>query len=210
VGQLLWWRGPHLARRLLSLNAGMVAFGLGIAAMARADLGLGPWSVLHDGISRYVGLPLGTVDIIVGIPVLAAWIPLRERAGPGTVLSAFVIGLATNVGLELLPRPESLALRIVALACGAGLVGLGSALYLSAAMGPGPRDGLMTGVQRRFGWPLARVRTGIEVTVLAIGALLGGAIGPGTIVYALVIGPLLALVLRRMHATHVLWPGRTG
>ena len=131
----------------------------------------------------------------LGIPVLAAWIPLRERAGPGTVLSAFVIGLATNVGLELLPRPESLALRIVALACGAGLVGLGSALYLSAAMGPGPRDGLMTGIVARTGWPVKWVRTAIELSVIALGWLLGGSVGVGTVLYAVTIGPLVHLFL---------------
>jgi uncharacterized membrane protein YczE len=185
----------------------MLCFGIGIALMARADLGLGPWAVLHDGIGRHTGLPLGTVDILVGIPILLAWIPLRERPGPGTVLSAFVIGLATNVGLELIARPESIVIRVAAMAAGAGLAGLGSALYLSAALGPGPRDGLMTGLQRRFRWPLAWVRTAIEVSVLMAGAVLGGAVGPGTVVYALMIGPLLALILRRMRATHVLSAG---
>jgi uncharacterized membrane protein YczE len=184
----------------------MLCFGIGIALMARADLGLGPWSVLHDGIGRRIGLPLGTVDILLGVLVLTAWIPLRERPGPGTLLSAVVIGLATNVALGIFVRPDAMELRIAAMAAGALLVGLGSALYLSAAMGPGPRDGLMTGLQRRFGWPLARVRTSIEVSVLMVGAVLGGAIGPGTVLYAVIIGPLLALRLRRMGATYVLSP----
>lgn len=203
---LTWWSGPRLLDRLLILNLGMIGIGIGIALMARANLGLGPWAVLHDGLGRQTGLPLGTVDILVGLLVLAAWVPLRERPGPGTLLSAVMIGLATNVGLETIAAPDSVVLRVGAMLAGAAIVGLGSALYLSAAMGPGPRDGLMTGLQRRFGWSLMWVRMGIEVSVLVVGAVLGGAIGPGTVVYALTIGPILTLILRRMRATHVLSP----
>ena len=203
-----WRRPTRLFLRFLLLNAGLVAFGIGIAVMARADLGLGPWAALHQGISHHVGLPMGTVEIVVGVLVLAAWIPLRERPGPGTLLAAFVVGLATNVGLDHIQPVGDPTLRVAAMFAGAGLIALGSAFYLSAAMGPGPRDGLMTGIQRRFGWPLAWVRTGIEASALIVGAALGGAIGPGTIVYAVIIGPLLWLILRQMGSRHVLWPGR--
>ena len=204
MAALTWWAGPCLIERLIALHIGMLFFGIGIALMARADLGLGPWAVLHDGIGRRTGLPLGTVDILLGVLVLTAWIPLRERPGPGTLLSAVVIGLATNVALDIFVRPDAMELRLAAMTAGALLIGLGTALYLSTAMGPGPRDGLMTGLHRRFGWRLAAVRTAIEVSVLVIGALLGGAIGPGTILYAVTIGPILALILRRMRATYVL------
>jgi uncharacterized membrane protein YczE len=200
VKSLTWWAGDRLVERLVVLLIGMLFFGLGIALMARAELGLGPWAVLHDGIGRQTGLSLGTVDILLGVLVLVAWLPLRERPGPGTVLSAVVIGLATNVGLDLIARLESWPVRGAALAAGMLLIGLGTALYLSAAMGPGPRDGLMTGLHRHFGWRIGYVRTAIEISVLVVGALLGGAIGPGTIAYAVLIGPLIAFFIRRRRA----------
>jgi uncharacterized membrane protein YczE len=195
-----------VAIRLVSLVIGLCIFGLGIALMARAQLGLGPWSALHEGLGRQIGVPMGTVEILLSIPILLAWIPLRERPGIGTVVSTVVLGLATNAGLALIPVATRGLPQVAFMATGTVLVGAGSAMYLAAELGPGPRDGLMTGLQRRFGWPIAPVRTAIEVSVLVLGVILGGTIGPGTVAYAITIGPVLAVLLRWAGATRVLRP----
>ncbi len=184
------------ARRLTHLFVGLVLYGFSMALMIRSGLGLNPWDVFHQGLSRLTGLSMGTVVIAVGALVLLAWIPLRQRPGLGTVANVVVIGLAVDATLALLPPGGPLALRIVLLV--AGIVGNGAAtaLYLGARLGPGPRDGLMTGlVARRPGRSLRLVRTIIEVGVLAVGAVLGGTVGIGTIAYALTIGPLAQLFL---------------
>lgn len=175
---------------------GLVLFGVGIAAMAQAGLGLGPWEVFHQGISRLTGLPLGTVSILVGIPVLAAWWPLGERPGVGTIINIALIGTATNVALGVIPTAEGLAQQMAMMLAGVVTIGIGSGLYLASDLGPGPRDGLMTGLHMRFGWSIRRARTGIEITVLAVGFLAGGTIGLGTVVFALGIGPLVQAALR--------------
>lgn len=193
----------ELARRLLQCVVGLVIFGLGVALMARGQLGLGPWSVLHDGIGRQAGLPLGTVEILLGIPILAAWIPLQQRAGIGTVLNVFILGLSTNVGLKVVAPATVLQLQGGLMVAGTLLVGFGAALYLSSDLGPGPRDGLMTGLQTRFGWHIAPVRTGIEIGALVVGSLLGGAVGLGTVAYAVTIGPVLAVMLNVFGAGHM-------
>ncbi|MEG3636882.1 membrane protein YczE [Micromonospora palythoicola] len=183
-------------RRLTHLFVGLVIYGFSMALMIRSGLGLNPWDVFHQGLSRLTGLSMGTVVIAVGALVLLAWIPLRQRPGLGTVANVVVIGLAVDVTLALLPPGGPLALRIALLI--AGIVGNGAAtaLYLGARLGPGPRDGLMTGlVARRPGRSLRLVRTIIEVGVLAVGAVLGGTVGIGTIAYALTIGPLAQLFL---------------
>jgi uncharacterized membrane protein YczE len=182
--------------RMPGLLAGLVLFGIGIGIMAEAGLGLGPWEVLHQGIARLTGLQLGTVSILLGIPILAAWWPLGERPGIGTVLNIALIGLATNATLAVLPEVRGVPLQVVAMLAGVGTIAIGSGLYLSADLGPGPRDGLMTGLHLRFGWSIRRARTGIEVLVLAAGYLLGGTVGLGTVVFALGIGPLVQLALR--------------
>ena len=182
--------------RLPGLLAGLVLFGAGIAVMAASGLGLGPWEAFHQGISARTGIALGTVSILVGIPVLALWWPLGERPGIGTLLNVALIGTSTNVVLPLLPRPVDPAPQLAMSVVGVLLIGLGSGLYLSADLGPGPRDGLMTGVHHRFGWSIRRARTAIELIVLVVGFLLGGTIGLGTVLFAFGIGPVVQVFLR--------------
>ena len=185
------WLSRSVARRLPRLCFGLVVFGVGIALMAQAGLGLGPWEVFHQGVSRQTGMQLGTVSILVGIPILLLWWPLGERPGIGTVLNIVVIGVATNLTIPLLPVPVDVAPQLAMMAAGVVLIGLASGIYLSADLGAGPRDGLMTGVHHRFGWSISRARTALELTVLLAGFLMGGAVGLGTIVFALGIGPIV-------------------
>jgi uncharacterized membrane protein YczE len=183
------------APRLPGLLLGLVVFGIGIALMAQAGLGLGPWEAFHQGISRITGIPLGTVSILVGIPVLALWWPLGERPGIGTILNIALIGVATNVGIDLIPAMTEIPAQLAMMLAGVGVIGIGSGLYLAADLGPGPRDGLMTGLHHRFGWSIRRSRTLIEVAVLVAGWLLGGTIGLGTVVFAFGIGPIVQVAL---------------
>jgi uncharacterized membrane protein YczE len=182
--------------RLPGLVLGLLLFGAGIALMAAAGLGLGPWEVLHQGISRHTGIPLGTVGIILGIPILLLWIPLGEVPGIGTVLNVLLIGTATNIVLPALPHPADPLPQLAMMVAGVVTIGLGSGLYLGAGLGPGPRDGLMTGLHHRYGWSIRRGRTAIELTVLVAGFLLGGTVGLGTVVFALGIGPIVQVFLR--------------
>jgi len=185
------WFSRSVARRLPKLLAGLIVFGFGIALMARAGQGLGPWEVFHQGIARATGLELGTVSILVGVPILAAWLPLREPPGIGTVLNIVTIGLATNWALTVLPAPTDLASQLALMVVGVVSIGIGSGVYLATDLGAGPRDGLMTGLHRRFGWSIRRARTGLELTVLVGGFLMGGTVGLGTMVFALGIGPIV-------------------
>ncbi len=185
-------------RRLGQLVPGLVAFGVGVALMVTADLGLSPWQVFHQGIAEKSGVAIGTVVIATGFIVLLAWIPLRERFGLGTILNVALIGNVLNVSLLVLPEDlGSLPIRWLAMVSGVALIGLGSGLYIGAGMGPGPRDGLMTGLAKR-GFRIGVVRTGLEISVLAIGWLLGGTVGAGTLAFALAIGPLVAFFLPRL------------
>jgi uncharacterized membrane protein YczE len=179
-----------LPRRLRRLLTGLVAMGAGIGLMADADLGLGPWDVLHQGLSHHTGLSLGTLNIAVGAAVLLLWVPLRQRPGIGTVLNVLIIGVVVDATLALLPEPDHLAVRTAAMLGGVVLMGVGSGLYIGAGLGPGPRDGLMTGVAVR-GHSVRSVRTALEVTVLIMGWALGGTVGVGTVVLAVAIGPLV-------------------
>lgn len=190
------WAPAVVLPRLPMLLAGLVAFGLGIALMVEADLGLSPWEVFHQGISRLTGIPLGTVSILVGIPILAAWWPLGERPGVGTVLNILLIGTSTNIGMALIPSPPELWMRFVMMLAGVAVIAMGSGLYLASDLGPGPRDGLMTGLHLRYGWSIRRARTGIELSVLVVGWLMGGTVGLGTIVFAFGIGPLVQVALK--------------
>ncbi len=190
------WFGRSVLRRLPGLLLGLVLFGVGIALMAASGLGLGPWEAFHQGIANRTGLALGTVSILVGIPVLVLWWPLGERPGIGTVLNIALIGVATNLALPLLPRPTEPLAKLAMSVGGVLVIGLGSGLYLAADLGPGPRDGLMTGLHHRFGWSIRRARTGIEVLALVVGFLLGGTIGLGTILFAFGIGPVVQALLR--------------
>jgi uncharacterized membrane protein YczE len=188
--------GRTVLRRLPGLLAGLVLFGFGIAVMAASGLGLGPWEVLHQGIANLTGLALGTVSILVGIPVLALWWPLGERPGIGTILNVALIGTSTNLVLPLLPHPGEPVSQLVMSVGGVLTIGLGSGLYLAADLGPGPRDGLMTGLHHRFGWSIRRARTSVELIVLVVGFLLGGTVGLGTILFAFGIGPIVQVFLR--------------
>jgi len=183
-------------RRLTQLYAGLVLYGVSMALMIRSGLGLDPWDVFHQGLSELTGLSFGTVTVIVGALVLLLWIPLRQRPGLGTISNVLVIGPVVDVTVALLPDGGPMAARVALLVTGIVGNGAATALYLGAHLGPGPRDGLMTGlVARRPGWSVRLVRTSIEVTVLALGWLLGGTVGVGTVAYALAIGPLAQLFL---------------
>jgi len=185
------WFGRSVALRLPGLLVGLVLFGLGIAIMADAGLGLGPWEVFHQGIGFHTGQELGTVSIFVGIPILALWWPLGVKPGIGTILNVIVIGPATNVALPLLPQPTEPALQLAMTAAGVVMIGIASGLYLASDLGPGPRDGLMTGLHQHYGWSIRRARTAIELTVLVAGFLLGGTVGIGTLLFAFGIGPVV-------------------
>ena len=185
-------------RRLAQLYAGLVLYGSSMALQIRAGLGLDPWDVLHQGLADRAGLSFGTVVIIVGAIVLLAWIPLRQRPGFGTISNVFVIGIAVDATLAVLPHAGSAPVAVAMLLAGVGLNGLAGGAYIGAGLGPGPRDGLMTGLVRRTGGSVRVVRTTIEVTVLVAGAALGGTVGIGTVVYALSIGPLVHALLPRL------------
>ncbi len=187
--------GRRLPRRLVQLYLGLALYGVSIAALVRADLGLMPWEVLHQGIARRLDWSLGTVIIAVGVLVLLAWIPLRERPGVGTVSNVVVVGLAADAVLAVVGSPSSLAVRIGLAAAGIVVNAVATAAYVGVRLGAGPRDGLMTGLARRTGRPVGPVRTGIEVVVVGAGWLLGGTLGVVTVVYALAIGPLVQLLL---------------
>jgi len=175
--------------RLVQLYAGLVLYGVSASLLVLAGLGLDPWDVFHQGLSKTFGLAIGTWAIIVGALVLLLWIPLRQRPGIGTVSNVILVGLTMNVVLGHVHAPHALAARIACLAVGVFLNGVATGAYIGAGLGPGPRDGLMTGLAAR-GHSIRVVRTGLEVTVLVTGWLLGGTVGVGTVVYALSIGPL--------------------
>lgn len=166
--------------------------------MVRAELGLGPWDVLHQGLSERSGLTIGTAGILVGVVVMLAWIPLRERPGVGTVLNVIVVGVVMDLTLLVVDDVDGTALRWLTLGVGIGLVALGTALYIGAGLGPGPRDGLMTGWSRRRGTSLRAVRTTVELSALVVGWALGGKVGPGTVIFAFAVGPLLQYALGRV------------
>lgn len=187
----------ELRRRVPRLLAGLVSCGTGLALMVLAGLGLGPWEVLHQGLSRRTGIPIGTMGILVGVVVLLGWLPLRQRPGVGTVCNVVLIGVTIDVVLALAPVPAGMAARWACLVTGVLLVGVGSGLYIGAGLGPGPRDGLMTGLAAR-GHSLRLVRTGIEVAALVAGWALGGTVGIGTVLFAFAIGPLVQLFLGRL------------
>jgi uncharacterized membrane protein YczE len=178
------------ARRLPQLFAGLALYGASMAMQIRSGLGLNPWDVLHEGLTEQTPLSFGLITAITGAVVLLLWIPLRQRPGIGTVANVVVIAVAVDVALALLPAPDALPVRIALLLGGVVLNGVATAAYVGARLGPGPRDGLMTGFAARTGRSVRLVRTCIEVTVLAAGWLLGGTVGVGTVLYALAIGPL--------------------
>ena len=190
------------ARRLTQLFAGLALYGASTAMMTRAGLGLSPWGVLHEGLSDRTGLTFGTIVAITSAAILLLWIPLRQRPGVGTVANAVVVSVTVDLVRAVLPEQHALGWQIVLLIGGVALNGLATAAYVGARLGPGARDGLMTGMTARTGWSVRLVRTGIEVAVLAVGWLLGGTAGVGTVLYAVAIGPLTQALL-----PHVAWRG---
>lgn len=181
--------GERTGRRLVQLFAGLASYGFGLALMVRASLGVNPWSVLYEGLERHSSLSFGTISAVVGIVVLVLWVPLRQRPAFGTVANVVVLACSSDLGLMLVPGGLGLAARTGLLAGGVLLNGVSVAVYVGARFGPGPRDGLMTGVAAVTGRSLRFVRTLIEIAVLAVGWSLGGSVGAGTVVYALAIGP---------------------
>jgi uncharacterized membrane protein YczE len=190
LGPVAQLRAGRLGRRLPQLFLGLALYGASLAMMVRGALGLAPWDVLHSGFIRHVPMTIGQAVVLFSFLVLLLWIPLRETPGIGTVANALIVGVAADATLAVLAEPDSLALRVALMLGGVVLNGLATALYIGSQFGRGPRDGLMTGLARRTGWSLRVVRTGLEVTVVVIGLLLGGALGVGTVLYALAIGPL--------------------
>ena len=176
--------------------AGQWVFGTGEAFLVAAGLGVAPWTVLAQGIAGRTGIPLGLATFSISAVVLLLWIPLRERPGLGTVCNMVVIATALQVMIGVLPTPSNLVLALAFVLGGIALIGLGSGFYLTANLGPGPRDGWMTGLHLRFGWPVAAVRLAIEASVLIVGWLLGGTVGIGTVLFALLIGPAVGYGLR--------------
>ncbi|RZJ01664.1 MAG: hypothetical protein EON90_02520 [Brevundimonas sp.] len=182
-------------RRFIQLQFGLIMYGLSLALMVRADLGLNPWSVFHQGLSGLTGISLGLVVNGVGALVLLTWIPLRQRPGIGTISNVLVIGLAADAALALLPPLHGTGLQVLFLATGIIMNAVATGAYIGAGLGPGPRDGITTGLVRVTGWQIRWVRMGVEAGVLALGWMMGGTIGLGTVAYLLTNGPLLQIFL---------------
>jgi uncharacterized protein len=181
---------------LLVLAVGLWLFGTGEALLVASHLGNTPWTVLAQGVSRHSSLSIGEATFAISALVLLGWLPLRERPGLGTIANAVVIAVAIDVMLGVLPHPGPITGRLAEVAAAIACIGLGSGLYLTSWLGPGPRDGWMTGLARRTGWPIAGVRLSIELTVLVAGYLLGGRVGIGTVAFALTIGYAVAGAMR--------------
>ncbi|WP_037175142.1 membrane protein YczE [Rhodococcus sp. UNC363MFTsu5.1] len=188
----------RLPARLVALFVGLWLYGFSMALMVVAGLGLDPWDVFHQGVAQRTSLSFGTVIALTGAAVLLLWIPIRQRPGFGTVANVVVIAVSVDTSLALLPELDAMGARILVMLFAVVLNALATALYIGAGLGPGPRDGLMTGLAARTGLSVRLVRTGIEVAVLATGWMLGGTVGVGTVVYALGIGPLIQLMMRLM------------
>ena len=180
-----------MTSRIVQLLVGLVLYGAGCAIMVRAGIGLDPWTVFAQGLSRQTGVGIGWVTNIVGFLVLLLWIPLRQRPGLGTVATILLVGTSMQATLAVFPAVDGFALQLIAFVAGMVLVAVASGLYIGADFGPGPRDGLMTGLHARFGWPIWAARLGVEASVLLAGWILGGTVGIGTIIFALGIGPLV-------------------
>lgn len=184
-----------MTTRIAQLLVGLVLFGAGCAVMVDAGIGLDPWTVFAEGVSRHTGLGIGWVVNLTGLAVLLLWIPLRQRPGIGTVANILLVGTALQATLPLLGTPEHWSGRVAMFLAGTLLVGVASGIYIGARLGPGPRDGLMTGLHQRLGWPIWVGRLGVEATVLIAGWLLGGTVGIGTVLFALLIGPVVHVSL---------------
>ncbi len=195
LGPLAQLRAGRLPRRLLQLLVGVLLYGASMALVVRGGLGVIPWDVLHTGLIAHIPVSFGQMSILLSLAVLLMWIPLRQKPGLGTVANVFLVGLAADLVLALVPPGDSLGVRWALMLGGIALNGIATAMYMGSQLGPGPRDGFMTGLARVSGRSLRQVRTGIEVTVVALGWMLGGAVGIGTVLYALAIGPLAQWML---------------
>jgi uncharacterized membrane protein YczE len=184
-----------LTRRIVQLLAGLVLYGIAISLMVQAGIGVAPWDVLTQGLSHQTGLDFGLLTNIIGGAVLLCWIPIRQRPGLGTLANVLLIGPSAQVGLWIFPQQTTLGFQLLFFTGGLLLLAVATGLYIGARLGPGPRDGLMTGIHARTGWRLWMIRTAIEVSVLLIGWALGGNFGPGTIVFALLIGPMVSVTI---------------
>ena len=184
------------ARRFAQLLLGLFLYGIGISLMVRAGVGIAPWDVLTQGMSKQSGLSFGLLTNLIGVAVLLLWIPIRQKPGLGTVLNVLLIGPSAQFGLWQFPQFEGLWQQIPAFIAGLAVLALATGMYIGANFGPGPRDGLMTGLHRRTGWPIGVVRTAIEASVLLAGWAMGGDAGWGTLVFALSIGPMCAITMR--------------
>jgi len=184
-----------MTRRLFQLLIGLALYGASIAVMVRANLGLDPWDVFHQGLSNHSGISLGMMVNLVGVAVLLLWIPIRQRPGIGTVANVFLIGTFADISLWLIPPIHSLPLQVAMMVVAILLNGIATGAYIGAGLGPGPRDGLMTGLVKRTGGSVRVIRTVIEIAVLAAGWLLGGTVGIGTVLYAIAIGPIVHRML---------------
>ena len=198
LGPLDQLRAGRLPERLLRLLLGLWIYGLAVALLIQGTLGAAPWDVFHLGLALHLPLSLGTVMVIVSIVVLLAWIPLRQMPGLGTLANTLLVGPFADLNLAWLPLPGTMPMRVAYVLTGTIACALATALYVGAHLGPGPRDGVMTGLSRRSGWSIRRVRTGIELGVLGAGISLGGTVGAGTLVFALGVGPLTQLFLRHL------------
>jgi len=185
-------------RRLARVVFGLTLFGTGEGLVVASELGNSPWSVFAEGLEVQTPLSIGAATLLIGFAVLLCWIPLDERPGGGTILNVLIISAMIDVTLWALPALEAIGVRWGALLGGIALVGIGSGFYLTADLGPGPRDGLMTGIHARTGWPIFAVRTGIEASAVAIGWVLGGTVGAGSLLFAVLVGPAVATGLRVM------------
>jgi uncharacterized membrane protein YczE len=184
-----------LTRRIVQLLIGLFAYGIAISLMVQAGIGVAPWDVLTQGVSKQTGLDFGLLTNIIGVAVLLCWIPIRQRPGIGTLANVLLIGPSAQLGLWIFPEQHMLLFQLLFFVIGLLLLALATGLYIGARMGPGPRDGLMTGIHARTRWRLWMIRTGIEVTVLLVGWGLGGNFGPGTIAFAVLIGPMVSVTI---------------
>lgn len=191
---------PHriVVRRWGQLMLGLFLYGVAVALLVRADVGLDPWTVFAQGLEVQTGLSIGVIVVLIGAGVLLLWIPIRQRPGIGTVLNVLLIGPVLDLTLRVITTPDALWAQWLMFAGGLALLAVATGLYIGARFGPGPRDGLMTGAHARFGWAIWKVRTVVELSVLAIGWLLGGTVGFGTVAFALLIGPMVGVTLPRL------------
>lgn len=191
-------RSLILVRRIAQLLVGLFLYGIAISLMVQAGIGVAPWEVLTQGLSKVTGIDFGLMTNIIGAGVLLLWIPIRQRPGLGTVANVLLIGPSAQLGLWIFPRQHILGFQLLSFAAGFVLLSVATGLYIGARMGPGPRDGLMTGIHARTGRKLWMIRTAIEATVLLIGWALGGNFGPGTVAFALLIGPMVSITIPRL------------